>query len=73
LGLNDLLSEISREVIETLLKGELTSFLGFEKNAHGEKDTSNRRNGFTPKRVKSKLGALEVNTPRDRDSEFSPQ
>jgi transposase-like protein len=73
LGLNDLLSEISREVIETLLKGELTSFLGFEKNAPGEKDTSNRRNGFTAKRVKSKFGALEINTPRDRDSEFSAQ
>jgi transposase-like protein len=72
-GLNDLIGEISREVIETLLKGELTSFLGFEKNAHGEKGTRNRRNGFSPKTVKSKFGPLEINTPRDRDSEFSAQ
>ncbi len=73
--LNDLVGEITKYVVEGLLKGELSDFLGYSKYERKEKATgsSNSRNGFTRKEVKSKFGPLEVAIPRDRESRFEPQ
>ncbi len=46
--------DISKEVVETMLDGELTDHLGYEKHDQKAKATNNARNGFTPKTVKSK-------------------
>ena len=70
---NALMSELSKEVVETLLEGELTDHLGFEKYDHDAKTIDNTRNGYSPKKVKSKYGKLELNVPRDRKSEFEPK
>lgn len=70
---NALMSEISKEVVEALLEGELTDHLGFEKYDHEAKTIDNSRNGFTPKMVKSKYGSIGIQVPRDRKSEFEPQ
>lgn len=59
--------------MERLMQTELTSFLGYQKSSQAEKNTTNRRNGTTSKTVRSKYGALELNIPRDRDSEFDSQ
>ena len=75
-GVNDfnrVLGEITKEVVEIFLEGELTGHLGYEKYDHKDKETDNSRNGFTPKRVNSKFGKLELSVPRDRQSEFEPQ
>ena len=53
---NAFMREISKDVVETLLEGELTDHLGYEK--HDQKATDNARNGFTPKAVKSKFGEI---------------
>ena len=55
-----------------LLEGELTHKLGYEKYDQSSKDTSNSRNGYSRKNVKTKLGETEVRVPRDRDGEFDP-
>jgi hypothetical protein len=65
--------EVSKEVDETLLDGELTDHLGFEKHDQKAKATDNTRNGFTPKTVKSKFGEIDLDVPRDRKSDFEPQ
>ena len=70
---NCLMSDLSREVMEGLLEGELTDFLGYEKYSHEAKTIDDSRNGFSSKRVKSKYGEIDLNVPRDRKSEFSPQ
>ena len=70
---NALMSEVSKEIVETLLEGELTDHLGFEKYDHKTKTIDNSRNGFTPKSVKSKYGKMGLNVPRDRKSEFDPK
>lgn len=56
--------------MERLMQTELTSHLGYQKSSQGEKNSTNRRNGTTPKTVRSKYGSLELNIPRDRDSSF---
>ena len=70
---NSLMGELSREVMESLLEGEMTDFLGYEKYDHKAKTIANSRNGFSSKQVNSSFGKVDLNIPRDRDTEFSPQ
>ena len=69
---NEFMSDVSKEVVEALLEGELTDYLGFEKYDHSSKTIDNSRNGFTPKTVKSSFGKVDLSVPRDRKSEFEP-
>ena len=70
---NAFMREVSKEVVETLLEGELTDHLGFEKHDQKAKTTDNTRNGYTPKTVKYKFGEIDLDVPRDRKSDFEPQ
>jgi len=73
-GLDDITHEfknILKEVIQTASEEELTSHLGYDK--HQESNTSNARNGYNDKTIKSKYGNIDVSIPRDRESSFEPQ
>ena len=70
--LNDVLKQLNKQVIEAMLEGELTHELGYEQNDKSEKETENRRNGYSSKKVITSTGELEINVPRDRKSEFEP-
>ena len=67
------LKDIFGPMFEGLLKGELNHHLGYESNSKEDKSTSNRRNGTTPKTLKTSMGEVEINSPRDRDSSFEPK
>lgn len=71
--MQDALREIFGPMFEAMLQGEMDSHLGYESNDRGAKNTSNRRNGYTDKTVKSSMGEIEIRTPRDRDGSFEPQ
>jgi len=62
---------ILKEVIQTASEEELTSHLGYDK--HQSSNSSNSRNGYNEKSIKSKYGTFDVSIPRDRDSSFEPQ
>ena len=73
-SLDDITSEfknILKEVIQTASQEELTSHLGYDK--HQESISSNSRNGYNEKTIKSKYGQFDVSIPRDRESSFEPQ
>lgn len=70
---NAFMKDVSKDVVETLLEGELTDHLGFERYDQKAKTIDNSRNGYTPKTVKSKYGEIDLDVPRDRKSEFEPQ
>ena len=73
-SLDDITAEfknILKEVIQTASQEELTSHLGYEK--HQESSSSNARNGYNEKTIKSKYGEFDVSIPRDRDASFEPQ
>ena len=56
------------------LVGAAITALQAELEPHLENDEdSNRKNGSTPKTVKSAAGSFELNTPRDRAGTFEPQ
>lgn len=69
----DLLKEMFKDVLQEALEVELEEKLGYDKYQVSEKNTTNCRNGYSKKTVKSELGPVEINIPRDRSGEFEPQ
>lgn len=71
--MQDALKDIFGPMFEAMLQGEMDAHLGYEANDHGTKSTTNRRNGYSKKTVKSTYGDIPVQVPRDRESSFEPQ
>ena len=62
-----------KDVLQEALEAEMDSQLGYDKYDISEKQTLNSRNGYSKKTVKSELGPVELNIPRDRNGEFEPK
>src|SRR5690625_373462 len=67
------LKDIFGPMFESMLVGELNHHLGYNSNDKGEKESSNRRNGYGKKTLLTSSGEVEIATPRDRDGSFDPQ
>ena len=65
------LKEIFGPIFEAMLNGEMENHLGYASNGRGEKCTENRRNGYTPKILKTSAGEVSIRVPRDRDGSFT--
>jgi transposase-like protein len=72
-GKDGVLKEMLKATVERLLKAELDAHLGYPPHDKGEKETLNRRNGYSRKTLKTGTGAIEIEVPRDRDSTFEPR
>ena len=69
-SLLDLQDKLFKRGVETLLNSELKVHLGYEK---GDKPIStNTRNGYSQKTLKTNKGEVLIKVPRDRDSSFNP-
>ena len=66
------LKDIFGPMFEAMLKGEMNSHLGYCNNERGEKDTPNRRNGYSKKTLKTTAGDVTIEVPRDREGSFEP-
>lgn len=71
--MQDALKDIFGPMFEVMLQGELSAHLGYESNERGEKATTNRRNGYSKKTLKTTAGNVEVQLPRDREGSFEPR
>ena len=71
--LYETLRDMFAGTMEDMLKVELDEHLGYEKHDQQPKETSNRRNGTTTKKVRSHEGELELSIPRDREGSFEPK
>ena len=58
--------------MEQMLEGEMDSHLGYTKHSAEGINSGNSRNGKGSKKVKTKLGEVELAIPRDRNSTFEP-
>ena len=72
------IKEMFREVIQAVMEGELDQELGYEKSQRESKGTvesepKNYRNGYSQKTVKTQLGEVDINVPRDRNGKYEPQ
>ena len=70
-----IINKMYGKVIQRLLDVEFDEFMGYDKNSHGEKNSTNRRNGTTTKGklVKTEYGSIVVSPHRDRQGEFEPE
>ena len=62
-----------RDALQEALEAEMDLELGYGKYDISEKQTLNSRNGYSKKTVKSELGTVELNMPRDRNGEVEPK
>lgn len=67
------MSFLFKDTIEAMLKEEMSAHLGYEHNDARAKDTDNSRNGYSTKKIKTDVGKIEVQIPRDRHGEFEPK
>lgn len=71
--IQNLFKETIAEFMENGLEAELDEDLGYSKYDYKNKEGTNSRNGHSQKTLKTSFGNIEIETPRDRNSEFEPQ
>ena len=67
-GKGGVFAPLLKEFIESALESEMETHLD-----NDEREKGNKRNGKKSKTIKTSSGALEINTPQDRQSSFDPQ
>lgn len=71
-GVNELLNQMTKAVLERSLQAEMTSHLGYESGDPEGRGTGNSRNGTSTKTVSTRNGPVEITVPRDREGSFEP-
>lgn len=72
-GENGLLKVLTKRIIEKAMLAEMNQHLGYNKHDPAGKNTGNSRNGKSRKSIITDQGDVEIEVPRDRNSEFEPQ
>lgn len=71
-GVEELLSQMTKAVLERALETEISDHLGYESGDPAGAGSGNSRNGKTTKQVQTLQGPVEITVPRDRNSSFEP-
>lgn len=72
-GDGGLLTALTRQVLQTALEVEMADHLGFDRGDPAGRGAPNIRNGTYPKTVRTEIGEVTVDVPRDRAGTFDPQ
>jgi len=70
--LEEFFSTLYKQALENMLKAEMEEHLGYKKNEKTLGKSSNSRNGYSSKTLKTNIGDIPLEVPRDRDSSFEP-
>ena len=71
-NLSAVLKEMTKAMVDVILKEELSEFLGYDKYDTKSKESTNSRNGYSSKTLHTEDGDIKVAIPRDREDEFEP-
>jgi putative transposase len=71
-GVDGLLNQMTKAVLERALQAELTDHLGYDSGDPAGRGTGNSRNGTSSKTVSTMNGPVELSVPRDRVGSFEP-
>ncbi len=69
MGKDSPFSELLQVMVNKMLEGEVNDFIEGEVKA----GKSNKRNGYTKKKVITSNGKIDIETPRDRSGDFEPE
>ena len=71
-GPGGLLTGLTKQVLETALQVEMADHLGYDRDDPSGRGSGNSRNGSTRKRVRTDIGEVDLQVPRDRAGTFAP-
>jgi len=71
-GEGGLLTDLTKQVLQTALEVEMDEHLGYQKGDRTESRSENYRNGTSVKTLKTDIGEVEIEVPRDRVGSFEP-
>lgn len=71
--IQELFKETIAEFIEGSLESELDNELGYEPYDVKNKATDNSRNGHSKKTLRTSMGKVYIDVPRDRNGDFEPK
>jgi transposase-like protein len=71
--IHELFKETIAEFMEGGLEAELDDELGYEPYDVKNKETDNSRNGHSKKSLRTSMGKVEIDVPRDRNGDFEPR
>lgn len=71
-GIEELLSQMTKAVLERVIEAEISDYLGYESGDPAGIGSGNSRNGKITKTVETLPGPLQITVPRDRDGSFEP-
>ena len=69
---NAIMRQMMAELLNGSLESELDESLGYTKYDYKNKQTDNSRNGSYKKTLHTSYGDMDINEPRDRNSEYEP-
>lgn len=70
----DCMKGMFADVLEQALQAEMDQHLGYDKAERRESnENKNYRNGTVTRTMKTQLGEVEIDVPRDRNAEFDPK
>lgn len=69
---NAIMRQMMAELLNGSLESELDESLGYTKYDYKNKQTDNSRNGSYKKTLHTSYGDMDINVPRDRNSEYEP-
>ena len=71
--IQELFKETIAEFVEGSLNSELDTELGYEPYDVKNKATDNSRNGHSKKTLRTSMGKVDIEVPRDRNGDFEPK
>jgi len=71
--IQSMLKDMFGDAIQEMLEAELEDDLGYSRYDYKNKATTNSRNGYSKKSLRSNYGKSDIKVPRDRDGDFEPK
>jgi hypothetical protein len=71
-GPGGLLTGLTKQVLETALQVEMADHLGYDRHDPSGNGSGNSRNGSSTKTIRTEIGEVRVDVPRDRAGTFDP-
>ena len=72
-GQGGLLQQVTRAVLQAALEAEMADHLGYGRGEMPPAGSANERNGSSGKTVRTEIGEVRLDVPRDRAGTFTPR
>ena len=72
-GQDGIIKNLTSRLLNRILEAEMDVHLGYKKHSNDGDNSGNSRNGYSKKKILTHDQHVELNVPRDRNSEFEPE